>query len=207
MIQLPKKRKRKQYIKVLREATDRILSHFRYVNRRLRQQAVILQLKKADIILAKPGFFNLSPIALLYRLLLKSEYVHSMLYIGNGKIIHTTTRNGVIIHKVPGKIYKRNRYSIYRAKNLVAAQRNQIVNEALQFRHMKLDLMGLIVNVPKNMLGIKKSLLKLERNRLWCSKLVYQAYSAAGIYLVPETESNIITSERLSKSKVLDRVK
>lgn len=206
MIQIVKKRKRKQYVKFLKKTHNQIFSRFKYLNSRLKRRTIILKLKKADLILAKPGLFSLSPVALLYRTILHSEYVHSMLYIGNGKIIHTTTKDGVIVNKLPGKIYKRNRYSIYRAKNLNTVQRNKIVRESMKFKEMKLDLMGLIVNVPKNLLGIKKSLLKIERNRLWCSKLVYRAYAAAGLQLVTEAESAIITSERLSKSTFLTRV-
>lgn len=204
MVKFLIKRKRKKHIDILNKMKMRLLSHIYSLGWKIKRQTIILKLRKADIILVKPGLFSLSPIALLYRTLLHSKYVHSMLYIGNGKIIHTTTKDGVTIHKVPKKIYKRNRYSIYRARYLNTNQRNRIVNESLKFKDMKMDIMGLVVNIPRKLFGLKKSYLNIEKNRLWCSKLIYQAYSAVGIQLLDECESRIITSESLSKSKFLD---
>ena len=200
------RKKRSKYFNFIEIAKNKCVSYSHYLSGRFKRQAVILKLKKADIILAKPKLFSLSPIGLLYRILLRSDYVHSMLYIGNGEIIHTTTKDGVSIHKVPRKIFKKDRYTIYRAKNLNSNQRSRIVAESLKLKDMKMDFMGLIVNIPRNIFGINKSFSKIENNRIWCSKLIYQAYSSIGIKLFSDNEFKIITSENLSKSNILEIV-
>lgn len=201
------KDKRKKYIKLLEKAKSKFITRFQRLNGSMKRQRVIFKLKKADILLAKPGILSLSLIALLYRILLHSEYVHSMMYIGNNKIIHTTIKDGVTIHKVPRKIYKKNRYTIYRLRNLNSEQRSRIVSESLKYKNLETDVMGLVLNIPKNLFGIKKRLQKIEKNRLWCSKLIYRSYRSVGVNLIAENESHIITSERLSKSTLLDKVK
>ena len=194
---------RKKQLINLGEIKRKITSKFDFLSSRIKRRTVILKLKKADIIMAKPRLFSLSPLSLLYRIILRSDYVHSMLYIGNSKIIHTTTKDGVTIHNVPWKIYKKNNYTIFRVKGLNSETRDQIVNEALKLQDMKIDLLGLISNIPRNLFGIKKSFSKIEKNSIWCSKLIYQSYSTVGIKLVEEDESGKITSDILSKSKLL----
>ena len=201
------KKKRKKQLINFGEIKRKIISNFDFLNSKIKRRTVILKLNKADVIMAKPGLFSLSPISMLYRILLKSDYVHSMLYIGNSKIIHTTTKDGVTIHKIPRKIYKKNRYTIFRVKGLNSETKDQIVNEALKLQDMKIDLLGLIGNIPRNLFGIKKSFLKIEKNRIYCSKMVYQSYSNVGIKLVPEDESDKINSNILSKSKLLEIVR
>ena len=78
---------------------------FNRVSGELRRRAVIAKIQPADIILASPRTLRLSPTALLYRVLLHAQYVHSMLYLGESKIIHTTTKYGVVIAPVPRKIF------------------------------------------------------------------------------------------------------
>jgi len=172
----------------------------------LRRRTVIAKLHKADIILASPRTLRLSPIGLMYRLVLRARYVHSMLYIGGGKMIHTTTRHGVLIAPVPRKIFSKNHYAIFRAKHLRAEQREQVVQEALKLRGKQLDYAGLITNIPARVLGFRKPLLRLEQNRLWCAKLIHTAYSAAGIELVPPDKSENVTSEDFSRSLLLDSI-
>ncbi|MFP4082890.1 MAG: hypothetical protein ACLFVG_09075 [Candidatus Aminicenantes bacterium] len=173
---------------------------------KLRRRAVISRMRKADIVLASPRTTRLSPIALVYRLFLGSRYVHSMLYIGGGKIIHTTTRHGVVVGKVPRKIYKKDRYAIMRVKNLDAEIRDHIVKEALTRKELKLDYAGMISNVPRRLLGWRTALLRREKNRTWCSQLIYRAFRDAGIELLPGRESESITSEDLAHSPVVKKI-
>jgi len=88
---------------------------------RVRRRAVLARMKKGDIVLASPRLVRLSPIALAYRLLLGSRYVHSMLYVGSDRMIHTTTRHGVVMGRIPRKLFDRERYAIYRAPGLTDA--------------------------------------------------------------------------------------
>ncbi len=172
----------------------------------VRRRRVVAKMQKADILLASPRTLSLSPVAFVYRLLLRSRYVHSMLYIGNGKIVHTTTRHGVVVARLPRKIFRADRYAIFRAKNLDAAQRDRIILEALKSKDKRLDHAGLITNVPARLLGLRKPLVRWERNRLWCSKLIYRAFLAAGVEIVPPDKAENITSEDLSRSEQLRRV-
>lgn len=172
----------------------------------LRRKVIISKLHKADIILASPKTLRLSPIALIYRLLLQARYVHSMLYIGNERIIHTTTRHGVSVNKLPRKIYKKERYTILRTRRLSRDQGERAVREALRIRHKKLDHAGLITNIPSKLLGLKKPLLRLEKNRLWCSKLIYQTYLRVGIELVSPDKAETVTSEDLNHSRLLEKI-
>jgi hypothetical protein len=172
----------------------------------LRRRTVIAKMQKADIILASPRTLRLSPVAFMYRVLLQAQYVHSLLYIGEGKILHTTTKHGVIIAPVPRKIFKKDRYTILRAKHLRAEQRQQVVTEALKLKDKKLDYAGLVTNIPARLFGLRKPLLKLEKNRLWCSKLISQAYSAIGIELIAPDHAENLTSEDLSRSPLLEKI-
>jgi hypothetical protein len=160
----------------------------------------------ADIILARPRTIHLSPVALAYRLLLRAEYVHSMLYIGRGKILHTTSRHGVVVAPAPRTIYKRDRYSILRHPRLTASQRSQVVEEALRLRGARLDYPALVTNVPARLTGLRKPLVRLEANRLWCSRLIVRAYSAAGAEIVPPDRAENVTSEDLRHSPLLVRL-
>jgi hypothetical protein len=108
---------------------------------------------------------------------------------------------------VPQKVFDRERYAIYRAESLTADQRERIVAEALQRLDRKLDLAALITNIPSRWFGLRHPLWRLEKNRLWCSKLIADAYRAgAGIELVPEKQAGTITSEDLSRSAALKRL-
>jgi hypothetical protein len=171
-----------------------------------KRQAVMAKLRKADIILASPRITTLSPIALSYRLVLRSRYVHSMLYIGDGRIVHTTAKDGVVVSKLPRSIFSRERYAIFRVKNLDPEKRDQVVAEALKWRNRKLNYAGLITAIPSRLIGLRKPLLMWERTRIWCSKLVYKAFSAENIELVPPEKAESITSEDLSRSYVVERV-
>lgn len=183
-----------------------LVNAFKHMSGELRRRAVIAKMQKADIILASPRTLRLSLFAFLYRLLLRAQYVHSMLYIGEGKILHTTTKYGVVISPVPHKIYKKDRYTILRAPHLRGEQQAQVVTEALKLRDKRLDYAGLVTNIPARLFGLRKPLVMLEKNRVWCSKLIYQAYFASGIELVaPEYKENL-TSEDLSHSPLLEKI-
>ncbi|UCF20279.1 MAG: hypothetical protein JSU87_02405 [Gemmatimonadota bacterium] len=208
------KKRRRTWWRVLGERIGALVSAvwrwlvkaYNHLSGELKRRAFMARLHRADIILASPRALSLSPGPLIYRLVLRARYVHSMLYLGDGKIIHTTTRSGVVIGPLPRRIYKRDRYTILRVPNLRPELGWQIVREALKFKGRKLDEAGLLTNVPARLLGLRRPLLRLERNRTWCSKLIQQAYSASGIDLVPQTRVETITSEDLSRSPLLEKV-
>jgi len=179
---------------------------FGWLSGNLRRRAFINKLQKGDIVLASPRTARLSPVAMTYRLFLRSKYVHSMLYIGQGQIVHTTTRYGVVVDKLPRKIFRADRYAAYRVRNLGPEERSQVVREALKWRYRKLDHAGLLTNVPSRLLGLRKPILRWERNRIWCSKLIYKVFRTVGIEIVPSEKAENITSEDLSRSPTLERV-
>lgn len=183
-----------------------IVNTFRRLSGELRRGAVLANMVPGDIILASPRTIKLSPIALAYRLLLRSRHVHSMLYLGGGRMLHTTDRHGVVIAPVPRRIFKRDRYTVLRAPSLRPEERRQVVQEALKSIDAKLDRAGMVTNVPARLLGLRKPLVRMERNRLWCSKLIERAYAAAGVELVPPEVKENVTSEDLSRSPWLQTV-
>ncbi len=208
-----KKRKRRRW-KAIRQRTKAffaavwawIVKTYQRLSGELRRRAVVANMLQADIILASPRTVRLSPIALTYRLLLKARYVHSMLYLGGGKILHTTARHGVEVAPVPRGIFKKDRYTILRAPQLRAEERQRVVREALKMTDKKLDRAGLVTNIPAKLFGFRKPLLRMEKNRLWCSKLIHRAYSSSGIDLVPADVTENITSEDLHRSPLLKKV-
>jgi hypothetical protein len=178
----------------------------RRLNGRLRRRVVMARMERADIVLASPRTVQLSIVALLYRIFLRAKYVHSMLYLGNGRILHTTARDGVTVHRLPASIFRGDRYAIYRARDLTPVQRNEIVESALKLVDMKLDPVALVTNIPARWFGIPRPLLRLERERQWCSKLIHTAYQENGIPLMSPDRAGSITSEDLSRSPLLDRI-
>ncbi len=189
-----------EWIRGLRTFADR-------VGVAVRRRAVLSRMKKADVVLASPRFGSLSPTALMYRLLLGSHYVHSMLYVGGGRMVHTTARHGVVVDRMPRKVFDRDRYAIYRARDLTANERERIVAEALQSLDRKLDPAALVTNIPSRWFGLRHPLWRLEKNRVWCSKLIAEAYRAgASVELVPKKQAGTITTEDLSRSPALERV-
>ncbi|MBS3819541.1 hypothetical protein KGY73_08580 [bacterium] len=174
---------------------------------RVRRQTMLSRMRKADIILASPRTPRLSPVAFLYRIFLKSRYIHSMLYIGGGKIIHTTSKEGVVVSPAPQKIYKKNRYILLRVKNLDEKKREQIVAEALKWKGTQLDLTGMLGNIPRRMLNLPQRAQALkEKDRVWCSQLLYKSFLKGGVELIPQQKSPHITSEDLAHSPVLKRI-
>lgn len=182
------------------------LDAVRRLSRRFRRAAVMGNLAVADIILASPRTLRLSPMGLAYRLFLRSRYVHSMLYLGRGKVLHTTTREGVVVASVPGKIFDRRRYAVFRAPHLTMDERRRVCAEALKLRGRKLDPPALVTNIPARWLGLREPLIRLERNRVWCSRLIQRAYAAAGVRLVPPDLEGTVTSEDLAESPLLLRL-
>jgi hypothetical protein len=183
-----------------------ILRTFRRLTGQLRRQAVLANMVEADVILASPGTLRLSPVALVYRMLLRATYVHSMLYLGHGRMLHTTSRDGVVVAPVPRTIYRRHRYAVHRVPHLRPAERRRVVEEALKLRTMKLDQSALVTNIPARLFALRRPLIRLEKNRLWCSKLIVRAYDTAGVQLVPPDRRETVTSEDLSRSPMLVRL-
>jgi hypothetical protein len=167
---------------------------------------MLANMVEADIILASPRTLRLSPIALVYRMLLRARYVHSMLYLGQGKMLHTTSRHGVVVSSVPRTIYRRDRYAVFRVPYLRVRERRRVVKEALKFRSKKLDQPALVTNIPSRLLALRRPLIRLEKNRLWCSKLIERAYAAAGVELVTAEKRDTVTSEDLARSQALVRL-
>lgn len=207
--QLERLRFDKMYFKLktlLLEVWESIIGLFQRWTGRIRRKEVLAKIRNADIILASPRTRSLSMTALLYRLVLRSRYIHSMLYLGDGKIIHTTARQGVVVSDIPRKIYKKDRYAIFRIPGLNKEKRDKVVEESLKWKHKKLNHAGLITNVPARLLGLKSVLISWERNRIWCSKLVYQSFYAVGVELVPQGKAHMITSEDLAGIPNIKRI-
>jgi hypothetical protein len=129
-----------------------------------------------------------------------------MLYVGDGKMVHTTSGEGVATARVPKGVYREDRYTVLRAPHLTLEQRELIATEALNLVGTRLDHAGLITNIPARMFGLRKPFVRLERTRLWCSKLILRVYSAIGVELVPPEKAENVTSEDLRDSTVLERL-
>ena len=71
---------------------------------------------------------------------------------------------------------------------------------------MKLDQPALVTNIPSRLLALRRPLVRLEKKRLWCSKLIQRAYAAAGIELVAADKKDTVTSEDLASSPALVRL-
>lgn len=170
---------------------------------RARRRLVMARMQPADIVLASPRLRRLSFTALMYHLLLRSRYVHAMLYLGDGLIIHTTSRHGVVIGRLPGKVFDHQRYRIRRLPGLSSAERRQVTLEARTLLDHGLDHVGLITNIPARWLGRSHPLLRTERNRLWCGKLIHTAFARAGFEIAPDRAPGTITSEDLASSQAL----
>jgi len=170
---------------------------------RARRRAVIARMQPADIVLASPRLRRLSLTALLYRILLRSRYVHAMLYLGDGRIIHTTARDGVTVGPLPRKLFDRERYRIRRLPGLAEPDRERILAAAQDLLDHGLDHVGLVANIPARWFGLPHPLLRAERRRLWCGKLIQTAYARAGYRLVPPQDAGTITSEDLARSGAL----
>ncbi|MBD3386498.1 hypothetical protein GF407_16445 [candidate division KSB1 bacterium] len=173
---------------------------------RFKRRAVISRLHKADIIVASPAFKRLSFIALLHRLMLRSTYVHSMLYIGNGKILHTTSNHGVVIHKVPGKIFSKKRYAIYRTRDISRDQKTRVIEEALKWHRAKIDHVAMFKLIPQRLFGWFRPAAMEEDKSLWCSRLIYRSFLSAGIDLLPDQDTSLVVSEDLANSPLVKRV-
>jgi len=185
-------------------AVEDLRHTWRRASGRLRRRAVMARMRPTDIVLASPRTSRLSPTALLYRLLLRSRYVHAMLYIGGGEVIHTTARRGVTVDPLPRKLFDRQHYRIYRVLSLTDEQRQRVVVEAKKLLDWRLDYFALVTNIPARWLGRPHPLLRLEKNRLWCSKLIHLAFARAGIELLPGEQVGTVTSEDLGRSPVLE---
>jgi cell wall-associated NlpC family hydrolase len=174
---------------------------------RVRRRAVLARMKEGDIVLASPRLVRLSPIALAYRLLLGSRYVHSMLYVGSDRMIHTTTRHGVVMGRIPRKLFDRERYAIYRVPGLTDAERAKVVDRAVASLERELDPVALAANIPARWFRLREPVARIEKNRVWCSKLIAEAYrEGAGVEIVPRDAEGTVMTEDFAKSPVLERV-
>jgi len=187
-------------------AWHRVKVWLHHLTGKWRRQVAISGMLEGDVLLASPRTVRLSPIPMIHRLVLGSRYVHSMLYVGAGQILHTTTRKGVTIDRVPSKVYEPRRYALHRVPHLTQRQRQDVVAAALRRKNQKLDRAALVTNIPAKLLGLRKPLISFEKNRLWCSKLIYDAYAEAGIELLSSEESGNVTSDDLARSTVLERI-
>ena len=186
-----------------RRAGDRLAAWWQRGSGPVRRRSLLARMRPADVILASPRTRRLSFTALSYRLLLGSRYVHTMLYLGDGEILHTTAREGVTIARAPGRIFDRERYRILRVAGLVPESRRRVVDSARELLDHGLDHLALVTNIPARWFGLPHPLLKAERNRVWCSKLVHQAYREAGVELLPEGGAGTVSSEDLAESPLL----
>jgi hypothetical protein len=189
-----------------RRAADRLAGFWRHASGRVRRRAVLARMRPADVVLASPRTRGLSLTALSYRLLLGSRYVHTMLYLGDGEILHTTAREGVTIDRAPGKIFDQERYRVLRVPGLDDARRRRVVAAARRLLDHGLDHLALVTNIPSRWFGLPHPLLRAEKNRVWCSKLVHEAFREAGVELLPDGPEGTVTSEDLARSPVLEEV-
>jgi hypothetical protein len=111
-----------------------------------------------------------------------------------------------MVDRLPRAVFRRDRYTIYSARDLTPEQRDAIVGEALASLDRKLDHAALVTNIPSRWLGLRGPLLRMEKNRVWCSRLICMAFAKNGIELVPDEKSDVITSEDLSRSPVLEQM-
>ncbi|NOZ57873.1 MAG: hypothetical protein GXO73_13925 [Calditrichaeota bacterium] len=186
---------------------SRVVLVWRRFSGELKRRAVLAQLEPGDIILASPPTRRLSPVALVYRVVLGARYVHSMIYIGRGRIVHTTSRFGVVVGKAPRGIHRSDRYTILRVPQLSLEQQRQLVQEALRWQGRRLDTAGLIANVPRRLLGVPRRRREEDVDRVWCSKFVAVLFRKVGVELVPDDQLGSVTSEDLAASPVLQRVR
>jgi hypothetical protein len=208
----PRWRRRRwhRWFEVVRRAGERTVAFvariFLRVSGRLRRRVVLARMEPADVVLASPRLRRLSLTALLYRVFLRSRYVHSMLHLGGGEMIHTTARHGVTTGPLPRKLFDRERYVVYRVAGLTPQQRQRVVAEAQALLDRGLDHMGLVTNIPSRWLGLRRPLLHRERDRLWCSKLIHTAFARSGIELLPGGGAGTVTSQDLAASPRLERI-
>lgn len=194
---------RKRLVAPWRLTTAMLRDHWEKLSGRARRRLVMARMQPADIVLASPRLRRLSFTALMYHFLLRSRYVHAMLYLGDGLIIHTTSRHGVVLGRLPGKVFDHQRYRIRRLPGLAPAERRQVTIEARALLDHGLDHVGLITNIPARWLGLPHPLLQTERNRLWCGKLIHTAFARAGFEIAPDRAPGTITSEDLAGSQAL----
>lgn len=164
-------------------------------------------MQPADIVVASPRLRRLSPIALAYRLLLRSKTVHSMLYLGGDRMIHTTSRDGVVMGRLPRKLFDGQRYVVYRVPGLDEAQREAVIAHATAQLERRVDHVSLASNIPSRWLGLRRPLVPSREDRLWCSRLIVEAYRVgAGVELVPGQADETVVTEDIRKSPVVERV-
>lgn len=185
---------------------NKAIGFWRRVTGAVRREILLSGMRKGDIILASPPWYRLSPIAFWYRMLLRSRYVHSMLYLGDRKILHTTIRRGVVIHRVPRKITRRDRYAILRLKAGHSVNMDRVAQYALSMQSNRVSITALIATLVVRLTGSTRFRSKMVRKSLRCSQLIDLAYSTAGMTLVPSRPRETIISQDLMDSPFLERI-
>jgi hypothetical protein len=196
----------KKSVERIQAGLEKAISVWHNLSGVLRREIMLSGMRKGDIILASPPWYRLSPIAFWYRVLLRSRYVHSMLYLGDRKVLHTTIRRGVVIHRVPRKIARGDRYAILRLKSLYSVNTNRVAVYALAMQSHRVSIVSLIVTIIVRLTGSFESWLKVCRKSLRCSQLIDLAYGTEGMTLVPSRPRETIISQDLMESPFLERI-
>ncbi|HHS14185.1 MAG TPA: hypothetical protein ENN03_10530 [bacterium] len=196
----------KQSVERIQAGLEKTISIWRNLSGVLRREIMLSGMRKGDIILASPPWYRLSPIAFWYRVLLRSRYVHSMLYLGDRTVLHTTIRRGVVIHRVPRKIARGDRYAILRLKSPYSVNTDRVAAYALTMQSHRVSIVSLIAVLIVRLSGSAQFRFKLARKSLRCSQLIDLAYDTEGTTLVPSRPRDTIISQDLMESPFLERI-
>lgn len=177
-------------------------------------QKLIRKLKDADVVLvSEKGLLHS-----INRVLQRSKWHHVMLYIGQGRTIEATPRNGAhicdLLHDLTEKPYIA--WKILRNKKLTAMQRQEIVNTALKlFEGKKFSW----VQYAKIVLGRtmhwrkegNKSLVckpghKCNTGSVACSNMVAMAYYEAGFPISEQYMPEYVVPKDYETAKGFDVV-
>lgn len=127
-----------------------------------------MKLKKYDLILIK-NTKTLFGIAVKF--LLKSEYSHVAIYIGNYHVIDTDLRRAVSVHEINDAL---GDFDVYRYKGILSIQQEQIMDEFLMKAiNAKYDVLEAVSTWLKLNIGLEK--------RYICISLATEAFIKAGI--------------------------
>lgn len=155
-------------------------------------------LEEGDILISKRS----GPISKLIKILTNSDYSHAALYIGNNCFVESDW-GGVHVSHI-SKYYD-TPYDIYKPKKITHEQQ-KIVTEWSKGQIGKgYDLLG-ILGIAVTITGLTKTNLFDNKRRFWCSELVQDAYMNAGINLVDDKNSVLVSPGDLAKSDLLYKV-
>ncbi|MCV4272621.1 YiiX/YebB-like N1pC/P60 family cysteine hydrolase [Pseudomonas capsici] len=148
-----------------------------------------------DIALLEPGDIFLSSVGELpsvgVRKVTKSDYSHAMLYVGGGSYIHSDL-NGVHADNTQRLLVDSpTRITVLR---LARSDRGDIVGEAIRYARR---MVGTQYS-KREAVGVVVEKLRRDLNRQFCSRLVAQAFSEAGVPLVADV--NYCTPQEIYNS-------